>query len=217
MMCSCSLAKGAGAEGVFAEQRADEGGVRQVRQHRPVPGDHEPAGVTAPDPALRHLPLEKADAPLEQRAQDRRQLLDEDGPAFERFPAGEADEVGAFDEEAERGAQHPFHLGPALASLGRRRVLEAGLVHEREPVVERVEQHGPVQRHLRREVMEQARRADADRVGDVGEAGARVPALGEALAGDGQEGVAGAHDDGHFRDNRSSAEFALSAFECQHG
>ena len=109
------------------------------------------------------------------------------GTALERLPAGEADEVGALHEEAEGGADDPLHLGPALGRLGRH-----GLVHQGEPVVERVEQHRPVERDLRREVVEEARRPDADLVGDVGETGAGEAPVGEALAGHHEDRVPGA-------------------------
>ena len=172
---------------VFAEQRADQWGVRQVREDGAVAGDDEPPGVAATDPAGVHLLLEEARPSLEQRPEHGGQLLHEDGTALERLPAGQPDEVGALHEEAECGADHPLHLGPALGRLGRH-----GLVHQGEPVVEGVEQHGAVERDLRREVVEEARRPDADLVGDVGQAGARETPLGEPLTGDHQDRVPGA-------------------------
>ena len=66
---------------------------------------------------------------------------------------------------------------PSRGSLDR-------LVDELDPVGERVEQHRAVQRFLRREVVQQARAADADLVGDLVEARAGVAVLGEAAARD---------------------------------
>ena len=158
----------------------------------PTSGASDTYDSTAPYPVItsrrasqrRMLPASisrsrKPDRPLEQRSEHRRELLDQHRAALEGLPAGEPHEVGALLEEPERGAQHPFHLGPSLTWLDRR-----GLVHDHEPVVERVEQHRAVQRDLRREVVEEARGADPDVVGDVGQTGAGESVLGEPLSGD---------------------------------
>ncbi len=77
-------------------------------------------------------------------------------------------------EERERGAQHAFDLRPALARSFDR------VVDELRPVGERREEHGAVERFLRGEVVQQARPADTDFVGDIVQARAREAVIGEA-------------------------------------
>ena len=86
-------------------------------------------------------------------------------------------ELGVLFEETERGPQQPFDLGPALAGPDDR-VLDEGF-----PVGERVEEHLAVERVLRGVMVEQARPADPDLVGDLVEARARVPVLCESPLG----------------------------------
>ena len=165
-------------ERVDVEQAGHQRRVGEIRQHRAVAGEQELARVVATQPARVHLALEERGAAIEQRAQQHRELLAQDRSALERLPAHEAHEVGTLLEEAERGAQHPLDLRPALAgALGR-------LVDEPDPVGEGVEQHRAVERFLRREVVEQARPPDPDLVGDLGQARAGVAVVGETVARD---------------------------------
>ena len=75
-----------------------------------------------------------------------------------------------------------------------------GLVDQGEPVGEGVEEDGAVQRLLGREVVQEARTPDADLVGDVVQARAAVPVLGEPVEGDleneGLGALAALHRDG---------------------
>ena len=88
-------------------------------------------------------------------------------------------------EERERGAQHALDLRPALAGAVDRLLDELG------PVGERREQHRAVERFLRGEVVQQARAPDADLVGDVVQARARVAVVAEAPQRDLEDEVLG--------------------------
>ena len=101
-----------------------------------------------------------------------------DRPDVERLASAEPHEVGVGLEERERGAQHPLDLGPALDQVADR------VVDDREPVRERLLEHRAVERVLRREVVQQARPADPDLVGDLAQARGRQPVVGEAAPGD---------------------------------
>src|SRR6185312_200713 len=114
----------------------------------------------------------------EQRLEEHVQLFSEDRSAFERGPTHQAYEIGALLEEGERRTQHPLNLGPTLAFA------TLGFFDERVPTDERLEQHRAIERFLRREVMQQARTADPDLVGDLVEARSRVAVVGEAPGGD---------------------------------
>ena len=131
-----------------------------------------------PQPARVHLALRKLGGAVDERLQARAELLGEQRPDVERLAPGEPHEVGVGLEERERGAQHPLDLGPALDQVADR------VVDDREPVRERLLEHRAVERVLGREVVQQARPADPDLVGDLAQARGRQPVLGEAAPGD---------------------------------
>ena len=137
-------------------------------------------GVVATDAAGLHLRLEEAHCGVEHRLQRRAELLDEHRAAVERFAPRQAHEHRLGLEVAERGAEHVLDLRPPLLPVDRG-------AHQRGPLVEALEHHGPVQRVLRREVVQQARPPDPDLVGDLVQARAGVAVLGKAIERDGQD------------------------------
>ena len=124
-----------------------------------------------------HLPLEVADRPLEVGAQDLPEVDREVLAALECLAPGDPHEVGVLLEEAEARGDHVVDLVPPVALGLLDRLLDAG-----GPLAEHPEEHLGVDRLLRREVVQDARPADADPRGDVVEGRAVEAPLGEAPA-----------------------------------
>ena len=94
--------------------------VGEIRQDGAVAGEQQLARVVPAQPARVHLALEERGTALEPGPQDHRELVAQDRAALQRFPADEANEVGALLEEPERGAHDALDLRPAFAhALGR--------------------------------------------------------------------------------------------------
>ncbi|MFM2077395.1 MAG: hypothetical protein RJA49_1285, partial [Actinomycetota bacterium] len=131
-----------------------------------------------------HLPLEELDGAVEHRPQHGSEVDAEVGTAVQRLPAHQAHVVRVVGEEPEAGLDDHLHLLPT--DLGCR----DHHVEALEPVAQQLLEHLAVQRVLGREVVQQARPADADTCGDVVQRRAVVPGLGKAVERLGKNEVA---------------------------
>ena len=164
---------------VGAEQAAEERRVAEVGEQCAVAGDQQLPGIVAPERARVHLLLQEPDGLVEQRPQGHRQVEAlQVGAAVEGLPAHEPHVARVLLEEAEAGGQHDDSTfsHPSWESRAMAPTRPAQSVRSCSKTL-------AVQGLLRREVVQQARSADADPFGDVVERGAVVALLGEAFDG----------------------------------
>ena len=169
----------------MAEERLEERDVAEVRQQCPVAGEEELLGVLGAEVPGAHLALEERDGSREERLEHRAELDAEPPAPLQGLPPHQPDELRVLHEEVEAGREHAVYHRPAFART-LRGPLDLGV-----PVDERDFEDLAVQRFLRREVVEEAGSADADRRCDVVERRALVTVLGEATEGLGQDGISG--------------------------
>ena len=142
---------------VAAEQALDEGHVAEVAHERGVAGEQQLLGIEPAEAAGVHLPLEVPDRPLEAAAAARRRGRRPAG-SWRRAPRGaRCGRTPGSPEEPEAGGDHPVDLAPALARV----VTLGGDLDPTDPLDEGRVEDLLVDRLLRREVVQDARAADA--------------------------------------------------------
>jgi N-acetylglucosamine-6-phosphate deacetylase len=163
-------------QGVTADQALDEGQVAEVAEQRSVAGEEQLRWLLAAEVACVHLPLEEGARALELGAQRSAEVHAQASPTLERLSSDESDEVGVLHEELEARREDVIDERPSVAV----RLVHRGDLDPLVPLGERQFEDLAVDGVLRREVVQEARSANAHPGGDVVERGAVEPVVGEA-------------------------------------
>ena len=179
MTCSWRTASAARRHRVFVEEAAHQLAVGEVRQHGAVTGEEQLRARRSGADGRRPSRVRGTRRPV--RTTACRSTFSSSvriGPPSSAAQRTRRTKSGCSSKKvnAARSIRSTWGQPCAFATLG--------LFDERVPIDERLEQHRAIERFLRREVMQQARTADPDLVGDLVEARSRISVVGEAPGGD---------------------------------